>query len=78
MKERKLYVCEICNAEYNAKEKAIACEKSHKKIKEVKATQYVHSSANAKGFPMRISLTMTDGSVATYKYDYEGYRERKR
>lgn len=30
-----LYTCQICNTDYADKEKAIACEKSHKALEEI-------------------------------------------
>ena len=33
MIEKILYSCQICNTDYTDKEKAIACEKSHKSLK---------------------------------------------
>ena len=32
MKEKVLYTCEICHTDWNAKEKAINCEKSNREI----------------------------------------------
>lgn len=31
MTKKELFTCDICHTDFNSKEKAIACEKSHKK-----------------------------------------------
>lgn len=69
MKIKQLYVCELCHTEYNTKEKAAFCEKSHKPIQAVKEERYVSIKDNAKGFPIRVVLTTKDGSAAIYRYE---------
>ena len=67
MKEVKHYICEVCGTEYNEKLKATNCEKSHKKPIEITRANYVSVSNDRTGYPMRITVKMSDGSEHTYK-----------
>lgn len=71
MKVKQLYVCELCHKEYNRKEEAATCEKMHKIPKEITSIRHVSHKDNAKSFPIRIMITMTDGTKAVYRYDKE-------
>lgn len=67
MKEVKHYICEICGTEYNEKSKAEACEKGHKKPVEITNADYISISNDRKGYPMRITVKMSDGTVCIYE-----------
>jgi len=67
MKEVKHYICEVCGTEYNEKWKCSDCEKGHKKPIEIVKASYVSISNNQTGYPMRITVKMSDGSEHTYK-----------
>lgn len=67
MKEVKHYICEICGAEYNDESKAQVCEKGHKKPVEIVKAGYVSIDNNKTGYPIRITVKMSDGSEHTYK-----------
>lgn len=67
MKVVEKYRCEICGTEYTDRAKAIACEKSHKKIKVISDCRYQPITVNSSGYPVTITVTFTDGHTATYK-----------
>lgn len=67
MKEYTMYRCEICNTAYSEKKKAVDCEKSHKKIKEIKHCRYLSKAENGKGYPVAIDVLMENGEVITFK-----------
>ena len=68
MKKLELYVCEICNTQYNEKNKAIECEKSHKIPTGCVGSRYRAMKSNYQGYPDRIKVTFNDGSVIEYEY----------
>lgn len=67
MKEIKHYVCDICHTEYNDRVKATYCEKHHKKPVEIGECKYRPISINAKGYPDKILIKMSDGILVKYK-----------
>lgn len=67
MKEVKKYICEVCGTEYNEKQKCAQCEKSHKKIGNIKKARYLNVSQNAQGYPITVDIEFEDGCVVTYK-----------
>lgn len=71
MKVKQLYVCELCHKEYNKKEEAETCEKTHRIPKEIASVRHISYKYNAKGFPTLVTITMTDGTKAVYRYDKE-------
>lgn len=58
MKEKKLYVCEICNTEYADKERAKACERKHHLISETTEFSAVYKpiSVMPDGAPIKIHV----------------------
>ncbi|MFI3171741.1 MAG: hypothetical protein R3Y09_06720 [Clostridia bacterium] len=66
MKEKKLYTCEICYEDYNDKEKAIQCEKSHKKAKGISKCSYLSIGHNATGYPNKVVIEFEDGEKIVY------------
>ena len=67
MKKVKHYICEICGTEYNDKVKAQNCEKGHKRPVEIVKAGYVSINNDKTGYPLNITVKMSDGSVHIYK-----------
>lgn len=67
MKEKQLFVCELCNTEYADKKKAKLCEDGHKTKFKIKNMRHVAINNNKTGFPITVTLEAQDGSVRTYK-----------
>lgn len=67
MKEIKLYKCDICETQYKSKEECKKCETSHIKPKEITGTRYLNVNENAKGYPLTVSIKMSDGKTVVYK-----------
>lgn len=67
MKEKQLFVCELCNTEYTDKKKAKLCEDSHKTKFKIKNMRYVAMNNYRSGFPVTVTLEAEDGSIKTYK-----------
>lgn len=70
MKRLELFVCEVCNTQYNEKSKALECEKSHKLPVSCAGHKYRSKKSNEKGYPDSVIVTFNDGSEA--KYEYKG------
>lgn len=57
MIEKTLYTCQICNTDYADKEKAIACEKSHKTLKGAEFVgEYKPKGMVGDGLPIKIRV----------------------
>ena len=57
MIEKILYSCQICNTDYTDKEKAIACEKSHKSLKTAAIVgEYKPNGMIAEGYPIKVKV----------------------
>jgi hypothetical protein len=55
------YYCEFCNSAFDTQPDALACEKSHLKIKKARPTRY------AKGpYPVFVEVEFTNGTRKTY------------
>lgn len=67
MKERKLYMCEICGTEYAERFAAEQCEKNHKKAKKIRNCRYLSRKQNETGIPVAVEVEMSDGSVFWFK-----------
>ena len=67
MKEVKHYICEVCGTEWNDKTKCQKCEDSHYKPLKIVGTKYVSVSNNHKGYPVSITVSMSDGTTQVYK-----------
>ena len=70
MREVKHYICDICHTEYADRDKAIACEKSHKLIKGIceqvfRPAGFDNSKASA--YPVKVRIMMSDGFEIWYK-----------
>lgn len=67
MKKIDLYQCEHCKTQYNSKDKALECEKSHRHPKKIEKSIWIPMKDNKRGYPTRISVLMDDGEIVTYK-----------
>lgn len=66
MKEKILYVCDICGKEHPTQEKAQLCEDSHEKDLEISSS--VYDSCFCNGMPIEIRLENKERTkLATYK-----------
>lgn len=61
MKEKKLYVCELCGTEYADKEKAEACETGHKGKLEIVRAKYKSIGNVPDGYPVKITVAAVNG-----------------
>lgn len=70
MREKILYVCELCRTEYADKEAAALCESSHIPLKGMKiigaAYHPVRMNARSQAWPIRITLQDSDGRTRVY------------
>lgn len=70
MREKILYVCEVCRTEYADKEAATLCENSHIPLKGMKIIgakfHPVRMNARSQVWPTRITLQAFDGSTRVY------------
>lgn len=67
MKEKVLYTCEICHADYADKAGAERCERNHKKKLKIVDKRYLTRAQDMSGFPISITIQSEDGTRATYK-----------
>ena len=61
----KHYICDICGADYADEDVCRKCERTHKKIKNVKAC-YVSFAENKNGYPLKIDVEFENGEILTY------------
>lgn len=66
MKEIKHYICDICHTTYNEKQKAVDCEKAHKKPIGFAECTYKPIPMENKGYPYKIMVSMSDGTMVRY------------
>ena len=67
MKEISMYVCEVCGTQYASRWDCETCESSHKIPKKIVGKRYVRKADNGSGYPVEISVEMSDGTIQTYK-----------
>lgn len=67
MREFKVYQCEVCGTKFSSKEKAVECEKTHRKIIKAIAAKYRPYTSAKDGIPDYISVSFDDGSEVRYK-----------
>lgn len=67
MKEVKKYICEICHTEYSDKSACTRCEKGHVTAREIAKERHLSISQNGKGYPVSITVKMSDGTEKVYK-----------
>lgn len=63
MEVKRLYTCEFCRSDYADKENAIKCEKTHKKVSEIKDTRYSAGFA----YPYKVLVKFEDGHEIWYR-----------
>lgn len=63
MTKKELFTCDICHTDFNSKDKAIACEKWHVKVEEVKDMRI---RPNEK-YPDKVLVKFTDGHEIWYR-----------
>lgn len=61
------YVCECCGTQYANKLDAQNCEKNHKIPLSIKRSNYHNIGVDKTGYPNRVDIAFSDGSVITYK-----------
>lgn len=67
MKELTYYQCEVCGTQFNDKEKAKECERSHRKIIRTISAKYRPYTSSKDGIPDSVILRFDDGSETRYK-----------
>ena len=67
MKEVKHYICEICGTEFNDSSKAEKCERGHSSCKKIVDEAFHSVTADASGYPLEITVEMSDGKLVIYK-----------
>lgn len=67
MQTKKLYTCEICHTDYADKERAIECEKNHKKLSDCEITGiYKSLKSITDGMPVKIAVKNKNGKEVIY------------
>lgn len=56
MTEKKLYTCDICHTDFASKQNAVACEKAHRTITEIKDARF----RAKENFPDKILVKFND------------------
>lgn len=67
MREKKLYVCEVCKTEYENKLACQKCEKNHKYGEKIVWGRHLSIGQDATGYPVTIDVVMSDGKTVRYK-----------
>lgn len=67
MREKKLYVCEVCKTEYENKIDCQKCEKNHKFGEKIVRGRHLSIKQDAKGYPITIEVVMSDGETVRYR-----------
>ena len=67
MKEITKYWCEICHTEYANKTACSKCEQSHVTAEKIVGQRHLSLSQNGKGYPVTVTIKMSDGTEQIYK-----------
>ncbi len=67
MKVIQRYQCDVCHTEYTDRNRAEACEKSHKQPAKIVDARYLAMAQNGAGYPVSVTLKMSDGKEVIYK-----------
>ena len=66
MKEKTMYVCELCNTQYSHKVDATSCESNHKRVKAFNEAHYRAEKVDNSGYPDYVILLMDNGQKIKY------------
>lgn len=67
MKKVEKYRCDYCNTEYKIKADCTECEANHKHSIEITAEKFLPFGMDKSGYPLTVSVKMSDGRTITYK-----------
>ncbi len=67
MKTVQKYQCEVCHTEYAKKEDAVSCEKNHKLPQSIVEARHLPRAQNGAGYPVTVTVLMSDGKEVIYK-----------
>ena len=67
MKVVEKYRCEVCHTEYADRKQAEACEKIHKLPTKISGARHLSMAQNGTGYPVSITVKMSDGKEVIYK-----------
>lgn len=67
MKQKTLWMCEVCGTEYNERIKADKCENNHKKKLKIVGKRYLSITQDRSGMPETITVQDENGNTAVYK-----------
>ena len=71
MREKMLFVCEVCNTEYKDRAEAERCEDSHLPLKSLKivGAKYIPTPMNSRveSWPSKITLKSPTGGTREYR-----------
>ena len=67
MKQKILYVCELCGTEYKDERAAERCERGHIMPKKIHESKFQSINVDQKGYPSRITILMENGERVEYK-----------
>ena len=71
MKMQKTYICEFCNCAHTDKNDALECEKFHVKPLEIVKERYLSKLTNKEGYPVAVTIKMSDGTKQVYSREFE-------
>lgn len=67
MKEKRVYICELCKTEYAKEQDAMECEAFHQLPKKIIGKRYVNMRKDACVAPLEITMQMENGDAYTYR-----------
>lgn len=67
MKVVQKFRCEVCHTEYAAEKAALECEASNKLPLTIVNARHLSMGQNGPGYPVSITVRMSDGKDITYK-----------
>lgn len=67
MREKTLYICELCKTEYASMTEANMCEKHHAIPTKVKAAKYIARNNDSCPAPLEVFVTTKDGEEYIYR-----------
>lgn len=67
MKEKRVYICELCRTEYAKEQDAMDCEAYHLSPKKIIDKRYVNMRKDQCRAPLEITVEMVNGEKYIYK-----------